>query len=357
MNGRAPLVRGSAPLLALAAVALAPVAVALTPSPVAGQEEEEERVLRICRQLGNSELEVGIEGIIRDEESRVPLPGATVLIRYESERGRATPEDVRVEADERGRYQACGLEAFREVRVRPGYRSWRGKERKVDLDRSRFVDLEVDLGDAAFVVFSVVSAQDRSPVAGAQIDFSPLPISGVTDSLGRVSFRSMPPLTHGMRVAHIGYTPFETEINVLSDQNAEFRVELHSRAIALAPIEVRVTGRDAFLLTSGFYERRESIEDGYFATYPEIDEFIHLGQLFQFKRELSIRYRRNQLILLNGRPASRLGFTPRNLHQLKYSTVRGIEAYRCSEAPSEIMNRVPDAMLLTDCNLVAIWTY
>lgn len=345
-----PPLRGIAPFLALAAVALAP-------GPAAGQEEEEERILRICRQLGQAELEVGIEGMIRDDESQVPLPGATVRIRYEAERGRPTPEDVRVEADERGRYQACGLEAFREIRVRPNYRSRRGKERKVELDRSRFVDLEVDMGDAAFVVFSVVNAADGRPVAGAQIDFSPLPVSGVTDSLGRVAFRSLPPLTYGLRVAHIGYAPLDTEINILTDQSAEFRVELNTRAIALAPIEVRVTGRDPFLLTSGFYERRQSIDEGYFATYPEIDQFIDLGQVFRFKRELSIRYRRNQLILLNGRPASRLGFTRRNLGELKFETVRGIEAYRCSEAPPEIMNQLPNTMLLTDCNLIAIWTY
>ena len=349
-----PLARATAPALTAAALALA--AGALAPYPAMGQEEEE-RVLRICRQLGQAELEVGIEGTIRDDESKVPLAGATVVIRYEAERGLPTPEDVRLEADGRGRYQACGLEAFREIRVRATYGSRRGKERKVDLDRSKFVDLEVDMGDAAFVVLSVVDAADGRPVAGAQIDFSPLPVSGVTDSLGRVAFRSMPPLTYGLRVAHIGYAPLETDINILTDQNAEFRVELNTRAIALAPIEVRVTGRDPFLLTSGFYERRQSIDEGYFATYPEIDRFIHLGQVFQFKRELSVRYRRNQLILLNGRPASRIGLNRRNLSELKFDTVRGIEAYRCSEAPPEIMNQVPNTMLLTDCNLIAIWTY
>lgn len=351
-----PPFRGIAPHLARAVV-LALAAVAVAPYPAAAQEEEEERVLRICRQLGQAELEVGIEGTIRDDESKVPLPGSTVVIRYEAERGLPTPPDVRLEADGRGRYQACGLEAFREIRVRANYRSRRGKERRVELDRSKFVDLEVDMGDAAFVVLSVVDAADGRPVAGAQIDFSPLPVSGITDSLGRAAFRSMPPLTYGLRVAHIGYAPLETDINILTDQSAEFRVELNTRAIALAPIEVRVTGRDPFLLTSGFYERRQAIDEGYFATYPEIDQFIHLGQLFQFKRELSIRYRRNQLILLNGRPASRLGFTRRNLGELKFDTVRGIEAYRCSEAPPEIMNQVPNTMLLTDCNLIAIWTY
>ena len=48
-------VRRIAPLLALAAFTL-------VPAPVAAQDDEEERVLRICQQLGQAELEVGIDG-------------------------------------------------------------------------------------------------------------------------------------------------------------------------------------------------------------------------------------------------------------------------------------------------------
>lgn len=336
---------------------LAFAALLLAAGHLPGQEDEEEdRTIRECEQLGNANLEVGIDGFVRDEESDVPLPGATVTIRYESERGMATPEDVSVETDENGRYHACGLVAFREARVRAVYRSQRGKERKVELDRSRFVELEVDLGDAAFLVFSVVAAENQRPVAGASIDFSPLPISGVTDSLGRVALRRVPPGTYGLHVQHIAYAPVDTEISVLTDQTAEFRVELGTRAIALAPIVVRVTGRDPYLLTSGFYDRRGAMDDGYFATYPEIDNYTHLGQVFQFKRELSIKYRRRQLILLNGRPANRLGFHAGNLGELRFRTVRGIEAYRCSDAPPEILNQVPNTMMLSDCNLIAIWT-
>ena len=345
------------PRFLVAAGLLAATPLAAIPLAAHAQEEEEEdRTIRECEQLDVADLEVGITGIVRDEESEVPLPGATVVIRYESERGMVTPEEVRVETDEHGRYLACGLVAFRDARVRALYRSQRGDERRVKLDRPRFVELDVDLGDAAFLVFSVVAAESLEPVVGAEIDFSPLSISGVTDSLGRVALRRVPPGTYGLHVRHIAYTPLETEINVLTDQTAEFRVELSTRAIALAPIEVRVTGRDPYLLTSGFYDRRGSMDDGYFATYPEIDEYIHLGQVFQFKRELSIKYRRRQLILLNGRPAGRLGINARNVSELKFSTVRGIEAYRCSEAPPEILNQVPNTMMLSDCNLIAIWT-
>ncbi len=336
-------------------VVLATLAVVALPGLLWAQEEE--RTLQICQRVGSSDLELGIEGMVRDEESEVPLPGATVVIRYESERDLATPEEVTVEADENGRYQACGLVAFREVRIRAAYSVRRGKERRIDLDRPKFVDLEIDMGDAAFVVFSVVAADDGRPVPGARLDLSPLPIGGITDSLGRVTFRAIPPGTYGLHVEHIAFASRDEELNVLSDQTVELRIELVTQAIALEPLEVTVTGRDPYLLTSGFYERRESIEDGYFGTYPEIESYQMFRTLFQFNKALSVRYRRNQVIFLNGRRASRLGYTSgASLNDINFRRVRGIEAFPCNEAPPDLQRFLEMDILTTDCNLIAIWT-
>ena len=328
------------------------------PGLIMAQDEEKERVLRVCERVGTSDLEVGIEGIVRDEESGFPLPHASVTIRYQSERGLPTPKAVTVEADEEGQYQACGLAAFHDVRVRATYSSVRGKEREVPLDRSKFVDLEVDLGKSAFLVFSIVAAANGEPVEGAQIALSPISISGVTDSLGRIAFRAIPPGAYGLTVDHIAFEPREEEISVLTEETAEYRVELITGAIAVAPLEVRITGRDPYLLTSGFYERRATIEDGYFGTYPEIERYQMFRTLFQFKRELTIRFRRNRVVLLNGRPAMRLGYDNiSSLNEIDFERVRGIEAYPCDEAPADIARYLPLEISLVDCNLISIWTW
>lgn len=338
--------------------ALASTLLFTLPGLLMAQDDEKKRVLRICERMGTSDLEVGIEGIIRDKESGVPLPHASVLIRYRSERGRPTPDMVTVEADEEGQYQACGLAAFHDVRVRATYSSVRGKEREVTLERSQFVDLEVDLGKSAFLVFSIVEAANGEPVEGAQITWSPIALSGVTDSLGRISFRAIPPGTYGLTVNHIAYAPREEEISVLNEETAEYRVELITDAIALAPLQVRITGRDPYLLTSGFYERRATIEDGYFGTYPEIKRYQMFRTLFQFKRELTIRFGRNRVVLLNGRPARRLGYyNIRSLNEIEFERVRGIEAYPCDEAPADIARYLPMGISLVDCNLISIWTW
>ena len=336
-------------LLTLALVAIPPVS-------AEAQVEEKERVLRICERVGTSGLEVGIEGIVRDEQSAVPLPHASVLIRYQSERDLPTPEEVTVETNEEGHYQACGLAAFREVRVGATYSAKSGKERKITLDWPQFVDLEVDVGDAAFLVFSIVAAEDGRPVEGARIALSPIRLSGITDSLGRIAFRAIPPGTYGLTIEHIAYAPRKEEISVLNEQAAEYRIELITQAIAVSPLEVQITGRDPYLLAFGFYERKEAIEDGYFGTYAEIEQYRMFRTLFQFQRELTIRFSRNRVVLLNGRPASRLGYDIRSLNEINFQRVRGIEAYPCSDAPSDVARYLPMAISLVDCNLISIWT-
>jgi len=303
--------------------------------------------------IGDGErIEVGFEGTVRDDESDVPLPGALVLLRYEEREGLETPPDVSTRTDQLGRYRFCGLEAFREVRVTASYLLRRGREQSVELERARTVDLVVDLGDPAFIVFTVASAETGAPIEGATVDLSPIPVGGITDSLGRVAFRAVPPGDYDLTVRHIAYADAEQTVELDEDQMAELRLELRTRAIAVAPIEVRVTGRDPYLLQSGFYERQEEI-DGYFGTRDDIQTYTTSENLFRFNRALSIRYRRNQFILLNGRPISRLG-TP--IRELPFHRIRGIEAYPCNDAPDGLMIYIRADIPISDCNLIAIWT-
>lgn len=311
-----------------------------------------------CPRGDTGQIQVGFEGVVRDDESEVPLPGAIVRLTYERVDGRPTPEDVTARTDQAGRYRFCGLEAFRKVKVRASYLLRRGKERTIDLERPRDVGLVVDLGNPAFIVFTIVDGTTGAPVEGASIELTPIPVAGITDSLGRVAFRAIPPGAYELTVRRIGYADRVEPLSLGEEQSAELRVELMTQAIALEPLEVQITGRDPYLLTSGFYERQQMIgEDGYFGTWKDIESYTMIGTLFRFKRELSIRFARNQFVLLNGRPISRLGYRSiAELGEVPYSRIRGIEAYSCSDAPDEIMIQIRADIPLGDCNLIAIWT-
>ncbi|MFV1987035.1 MAG: collagen binding domain-containing protein [Gemmatimonadota bacterium] len=303
-------------------------------------------------------VQVGFEGVVIDDESEIPLPGAIVRLSYENEPGLPDLDDVTTSTDERGRYRFCQLEAFRSAKVRATYLLRRGKERRIELERPQDLELKVDLGDPAFIVFTIVDADDGTPIEGATVELSPIPVGGITNQYGRASFRAIPPGDYEMTVRHIAYAERTEAISLDEEQLAELRVELRTQAIALAPLEVQITGRDPYLLDNGFYERKLSIgDDGYFGTYEEIRSYVMLRTLFQFKRELSIRFARNQFVLLNGRPMSWLGYTSiRQLSELPYSRIRGVEAYSCSDAPDALMIRIRADVPIGDCNLIAIWT-
>jgi len=311
-----------------------------------------------CPQGDAGTVQVGFEGIVVDEETGVPLPGAIVRLRYEEAEGLETPLEQTANTDQEGRYRFCGLEAFRTVRVRASYLLRRGRERELDLERPRDLELEVDLGNPAFIVFTVADQSTGAPIEGASVELAPIPVGGITDSLGRATFRAIPPGEYDLTVRHIAFADREEHISLREEQFSELRVELQTQAIALEPLEVTVTGRDPWLLANGFYERQETIgDDGYFGTWEELRRYTMISTLFEYKRELSIRFRRRPFILLNGRPASRLGYTsPAQLREIPYSRIRGIEAYSCSDAPDELMIRIRADVPLGDCNLIAIWT-
>lgn len=344
-GGAATLLYGGTAAL-LAALALPPAILAQRAAPASCPQGDGDRVV------------VGFEGIVVDEESGVPLPGAIVRLRYEEAEGRETPPEVTSQTDQDGRYRFCALEAFRTVRVRATYLLHRGDERELDLERPSDLELEVDLGNPAFIVFTIADQATGAPVEGASVELSPIPVGGITDSLGRATFRAIPPGDYDLTVRHIAYADRAEEISLREEQYSEMRVELQTQAIAVEPIEVRITGRDPYLLDNGFYEREQMIgEDGWFGTQAEIRQYTMISTLFRFKRELSVRFARRQFILLNGRPASRLGYTSaRQMRDFPYSRIRGIEAYSCSDAPDELMIRIRADVPLGDCNLIAIWT-
>ncbi len=271
-------------------------------------------------------------------------------------------ETVETVSDEEGRYLLCNLTAFGEASVTPFYAGLEGVERPVRLDRPQEIDLEVDLGESAYLVFSVVSAETGAPVQGASVQLSPIPLGGVTDSLGRVGLRRVPPGSYGLAVRHIAFATREDSLEIAADQLSEIRVDLTTQVLAVEPLRVTITGRDPVLIERGFYERKAAIEDGYFGSHEEIVPYTMFRTLFQFKRELAVRYARGRVFLLDGRPIRRLGYDdPSQLNEISFNRIRGIEAFPCHEAPKRLWNQLLPADIADlprggDCTLVLIWT-
>ncbi len=288
------------------------------------------------------------------------MPGATVVFEYRTDGAIPAGEALETQADEVGRYLFCNLTAFSEANVRATYRGTAGREARVRLDRSQEIDLQVDLGDPAFLVFSIVSAETGAPVEGAYVQLSPIQLGGVSDSLGRVGLPEVPPGPYSLEVRHVAYATRDVSLAVEEGQLAEMRVDLTTRVVAVEPLTVTITGRDPVLLGQGFYDRRATIEDGYFADHEEVQPYIMMQTLFQFKRELFVRYNAGRVYFVNGRSMRRLGYRNlRELNEIPFTKVRGVEVFPCTDAPARLWNQIDieDVPLAgVDCNLVLIWT-
>lgn len=321
------------------------------PSALPGQEA----ALEPCPPGDPDAMTVNIEGVVEDEQSEVALPGAGVTLTYEDVRGEETPAERTTRTDESGRYRFCDLVAFRTATLRASYLLRRGDEREVELERSLQVTLEVDLGDPAFLVFTVEEAGTGRPIEGALVELAPLMVGGITSDLGRAVMREVPPGEYRLSVNHIGFAEREEPLTVEPGQGAELRVELQPQAVAVEPIAVEITGRDPLLLTNGFYERRAQIEDGFFGTREDIASYVTVNALLRYNRYLSLRTRsaRDRFVLINGRSASR---TAIRLDEIRYSDIRGVESYHCGEAPAKLMLAIPASERpMGDCYIIAFW--
>ncbi len=328
--------------------------------PGSATAQEPSRFVQECPPSDPSQVAVSLSGTVMDRESGVPLPGSLVQLTYKDPGSlpAGTPEEMETVTSARGSYRFCGLVAFAGVELSAAVGDREGRDVDVDLNGDIKLDLTVDLGNPAYLVFSVVDAETGAPIPNATVELSPIPLAAMTDSLGRAALREVPPFEYDIRARHIGFAEQAQALAVEEGQQAEVRIELVTQAVELEPLRVEITGRDPYLLEMGFYERMNLIPDGYFATQEEIEPYIMFRTLFQFKKELFVRYARNRFVMIDGWPMTRRGFRSiRELNEIPFTRVRGIESYPCFEAPPEVFNRIPVVDLpMGDCNVLMIWT-
>lgn len=287
-----------------------------------------------------------LEGSVVDRATGAALGGARVQVMADAAR-KAILGGVSTDAS--GSFTICGPEEETPVRLVASYRSHESEPKPV-VPPDAGVRLSVDLGTPAFLLFSVVDDRTDRPVEGARIDLWPVRLAGVTDSAGRLAFTRVPPIRYAMTVEHLAYQPLDDTLQVLAGQRSEVRVPLSTRVHALEPLTVTVTGRDPYLVQTGFYDRRNRLEDGYFALGEEVRPYRLLSTLFTFKRELIIRFRGNRVVLVDGRPMWARGY--QRLDEIPLHRIRGVEAFRCGQAPQEYLRYVASM----DCSMILLWT-
>lgn len=222
--------------------------------------------------------ELGIVwGEVRAMEGGVPVPGASIVVRWSG--GETEAQSLR-----NGLYIVCGVRPDIPVVIQASLEqfSGRGVAGQLEPGQALNVPLHVAFGGTAAIaitgriVGTVVDRHTLQPISNAVVGIPERGYTGVTDGGGRFVLDDVPPGGRAIQIRHIAYGETEARFLMPSDGTLEVQVQLDPAVIPVEPIEVRVLGvRSHKLEMSGFYERRDwntRLGLGYYLTRFDIEE-------------------------------------------------------------------------------------
>ena len=210
---------------------------------------------------------------VRDDSGLVPIPNATVVLRWTD----ATRRPVREAADAEGRLLLCVPRDARQATLWAEFSDASSEEAVVALAPgvAHEVELHLLFGDARTgrLIGQVVDGRTRQPVAAAAISVAGRAEVVESNRRGRFILAGLPVGDHELSVRHLGYAPFAHPVTVSRGLTTEVVVDLSPDPVALEPLVATAT-RPRRLEINGFYERKywgELVAGGTFFTAEDIE--------------------------------------------------------------------------------------
>ena len=228
---------------------------------------------------------------VTDESGTVPLPGATVVLRWTD----AERRPVRTAADSDGRWSVCApLDAGAAV-LWAEYGDGSSEQAAVSLTRgeTREVALRVLLGEVPTgrLVGRVYDVETGDPVVTAAVSVVGRAAETESDRQGRFRLSGVPMGAHELEVRRIGYAPLRHAVGVGRGLTTEVEVGLTRDPVELEPLVATAT-RSRRLEIKGFYERKhwgELLGLGTFFTEADIERRRPLQISHMIAEESGIR--------------------------------------------------------------------
>ncbi|MDE2662627.1 MAG: carboxypeptidase-like regulatory domain-containing protein [Gemmatimonadota bacterium] len=331
--------------------------------------------------LAGQEPDCGGRGVLRvvvfDQSGSVPIPGATVVLRWTDAESARRP--VREDAGSDGQLVLCAPRDARQATVWAEFGDASSDESVVATaaGASREARLLLHMGQVRTgrLIGEVRDALTENPVAAAAVSVQGRTEMVETNRMGRFILSGVPVGVHELSVRHLGYTPLAHEVTVSRGITTEVEIGLVPEPVEMAPI-VATAPRSRRLEVKGFYERKywgELVSGGMFFTVADIERRnpIQISHMIAdapgVRLDCGIRHRNCRI--LNTRGASRFqpggclmsiiiddvrlrvrqGDTIDRL--VKPSEVAGLEIYRgAASLPGEFSGSD------SGCGVIAIWT-
>lgn len=251
-------------------------------------------VAAACQDQFVPELHGILFGAVRDEATDLPLPGATVRVRWDGGFGQASTLEVRT--DEGGAFVACKVPGNEELEIRATAASVDGESKatRVKTGNMSRVDLRVPLNDPTRpgdILGTVIDQDSGRPVADARVRIPEADRSAITNETGVFRMADIPYGDYELQVEHIAYSRQSQQIQVIGGRALQVRIRVTPQAIEVAPIVVNVRPRRWFSDMSGLYERMER-GAGFILTSADIEETAsrNLGDVLRHVPGVRVRH-------------------------------------------------------------------
>ena len=349
----------------LAGAILAAPALAVSAPGLAGQEPDcgDRAVLR---------------AVVLDESESIPIPGATLVLRWTDTNRERRP--VREEVGFDGSLVLCAPGDARQATLWAEFGDMSSEEAVVAIVAGTSHDVELRLRSGRVstgrLIGEVRDAATERPVTAAAISLAGRTEAGETNRQGRFILSGVPVGVYELSVRRLGYAPLVHPVVVSRGVTTEIEIGLVPDPLEMEPI-VATAMRSRRLEVKGFYERKhwgELVSGGTFFTAADIERrspvlISHMiADLSGIRLDCGIR--RDSCRIVNTRASS--GFMPGGCRMRIYLDgvplggggrgntvdnfvrpveIAGLEVYRGpASLPAEFSGSD------TGCGVVAIWT-
>ena len=192
---------------------------------------------------------------VRDDSGFIPIPNATVVLRWTD----AVRRPVREAADGEGRLVLCVPRDAGRATLWAEFGDASSEEASMVLVQGYAHDVELRLlfGEmrTGRLVGQVVDGRTHQPVAAAAVSVAERQAAVDTNRRGRFVLTGLPVGEYELSVRHLGYAPFTHPVRVTQGVTTEVEIGLTPDPVEMEPI-VATASRPRRLEMKGFYERK-----------------------------------------------------------------------------------------------------
>ncbi len=210
---------------------------------------------------------------VRDDSGLVPMPNATVVLRWTD----AVRRPVRETADMTGRLVLCVPRDARQATLWAEFADASSEEAVVALEPglAHEVELRLLFGETRTgrLIGQVLDGRTHQPVSTAAVSVADRAEVVESNRRGRFILAGLPVGDYELSIRHLGYAPLTHPVTVTRGLTTEVEVDLSPDPVALEPLVATAT-RPRRLEIKGFYERKywgELIAGGAFFTAEDIE--------------------------------------------------------------------------------------